>query len=264
MPDKSLSTLAPSPDALTPGSLLNGPLYAEVKRRITHCLMRGEWPQDSAIPSEARLAQRFAVSSGTVRKALSELVSERVLVRRRGLGTFVASRNRDYMLDAYFRVVDAQGRKRFPDSELLSFGPSRASSQIAAQLRIAPGAAVLSIDNLLLMDARPVILDWIVVPAAVFPGMAEPGFRDRGMTIFGYYQTHFGVTVTRLDERIKAENADARVAAQLRMAPGTAVLSIARVAYTFDGTPVEYRQRWISTEDHAYFNTLGMKAQGGE
>lgn len=253
-----------SPDALAPGSLLAGPLYAEVKRRITQCLMNGEWPQDAAIPSEARLAERFAVSSGTVRKALSELVSERVLVRRRGLGTFVASRNRDYMLEAYFRVVDPQGRKRFPDSELLSFALSQASAQLAGQMRIAAGAPVFSIDNLLSMDGRPVILDRIVVPAAVFPGMEASGFRDRGMTIFGYYQSRFGVTVTRLDEWIRAENADARVAGHLQRDQGSAVLVIARLAYTYDGTPVEHRQRWISTDDHAYFNTLGMKAREGE
>ena len=250
-----------SPDALAPGSLLAGPLYAEVKRRITQSLMSGEWPQDSALPSEAQLAQRFGVSGGTVRKALSELVSERVLVRRRGLGTFVASRNRDYMLDAYFRVVDAKGRKRFPDSELLSFQPLQASPRVATQLRIEAGAPVLCIDNLLFLEGHPVILDCIVVPAAVFPGMAEPGFRDRGMTIFGYYQSRFGVTVTRLDEWIRAENADDRVASHLRLAPGSAVLAIERLAYTFDGTPVEHRQRWVSTGEHAYFNTLGMKAQ---
>ena len=250
-----------STDALAPGSLLAGPLYAEVKRRITQSLMSGEWPQDAALPSEAQLAQRFGVSGGTVRKALSELVSERVLVRRRGLGTFVASRNRDYMLDAYFRVVDAKGRKRFPDSELLSFQSLQASPRVATQLRIEAGAPVLCIDNLLFLEGRPVILDCIVVPAAVFPGMAEPGFRDRDMTIFGYYQSRFGVTVTRLDEWIRAENADDRIASHLRLAPGSAVLAIERLAHTFDGTPVEHRQRWVSTGEHAYFNTLGMKAQ---
>lgn len=246
-------------ETLDPGGVLPGPLYAEVKKRITRSLMEGEWPQGAAIPTESQFARRYAVSVGTVRKAIGELVAERVLVRRRGRGTFVASRNQDYMLDAYFRIVDGDGRKEFPESRLISFRRGKADAAAARRLRVAQGAPVYRIENLLLLRGQPVIFDRIEVPQAVFPDLNETAFRRRGMTIFGFYQTRFGVTVTRLEEWVRAANAESKLAAALGIDPGEAVLAIERVAYTYDGTPVELRHRRVSTRGHAYFSVLGMK-----
>jgi GntR family transcriptional regulator len=250
---------AMSTDTLQPGAMLTGPLYAEVKRRITKSLMDGEWPQGTPIPSEAQLAQRYAVSMGTVRKAIGQLVAEKILVRQAGRGTFAANHNRDYMLDAYFHIVDDKGDKEFPESTLLSFRQIKADAQAARHLRLRPGDRVFDFENLLRLHGRPAIFDHIRVPQAVFPDFEEAAFRNRNMTIFGFYQSRYGVTVARLEERIRAENADARLARLLELERDAAVLKIDRVGYTYDGTPVEFRQRFINTRHHAYLNVLGMK-----
>lgn len=253
-----------SRDALQPGALVSGPLYVEVKRRITRSLMQGEWPQGAALPSETQLAARYAVSPGTVRKAIGELVAEHVLVRQPGRGTFVASHNRDYMLEAYFHIVDEQGRKEFPASKLVSFRSIRADARTTQRLRLARDAQVFQIENLLHLQGHPAIFDRIRVPPAVFPDLDGAAFDGRGMTIFGFYQVRFGITVTRLEERVRAANADERLARMLGLEPHEAVLAIERVAYTYDGTPVEVRDRWVNTRGHAYLNVLGMKKARGE
>ncbi|MBI4195385.1 MAG: GntR family transcriptional regulator [Betaproteobacteria bacterium] len=249
----------PADDALQPGALVAGPLYVEVKKRVMRSLMDGEWLQSSPIPSEAQLAQRYAVSVGTVRKAIGELVAERVLVRQPGRGTFVASHNRDYMLEAFFHIVDERGHKEFPASRLLTFRHGRADELSARFLRLAKDRRVFQFENLLHLQGRPVIFDRIRVPQAVFPDFDEGVFRQRDMTIFGLYQARYGVTVTRLEEWIRAANADDRVARLLVIKDDAAVLRIDRVAYTFDGTPVEFRERFVDTRSHAYLNALGMK-----
>jgi GntR family transcriptional regulator len=254
-----MSTDAPSRDTLQPGALVSGPLYREVKRRIARSLMDGEWPSGEPLPSEAQLAQRYAVSPGTVRKAIVELVAEHVLVRQPGRGTFAASHNRDYMLEAYFHIVGDDGRKEFPASRLVGFRRARADPRAAALLRLAPGAPVYELENLLHLRGRPAIFDRIQVPQAVFPAFDEAAFRERDTTIFRFYQLRYGVTVTRLEERLRAANADARLAQLLDVKPGEALLAIERVASTYDGTPVEFRRRYVNTRDHAYVNVLGMK-----
>ncbi len=65
------------------------PLYKEVKSRITRSLIAGEWKPGAAIPSESRLAAQFHVSVGTIRKAIDELVAEKIVIRQQGRGTFV-------------------------------------------------------------------------------------------------------------------------------------------------------------------------------
>lgn len=247
-----------APQALTPGALMRGPLYAEVKRRVLQSLMSGEWPAGAAVPTEAQLARSYGVSIGTVRKALGELVAERVLVRQPGRGTFPARHDRDHMLEAFFNVVDAQGRKEFPASELVSFRKTTADAAIAAQLGLKPGAAVIEYEHVLRLKETPVIYDRVAVPRAVFPRLDEALLAERDMTIFGVYQTRCGVTVTRLEEWLRAAAAPPKAARHLRIKRGAPVLAIERVAQTYDGTPVEYRERYIDTARHAYLNVLGM------
>src|SRR5205807_3352646 len=98
-----------SPGILGPGARVAGPLYGEVKRRVLQSLMNGEWPHDAPIPTEAELARRYGVSVGTIRKAMGELVAERVLVRQAGRGTFATRHDRDHMLETFFNIVDAHG-----------------------------------------------------------------------------------------------------------------------------------------------------------
>ncbi len=80
--------------AIEPGFAAAGgfqPLYREVKRLLTQSLIEGEWPAGTALPSETRLAKRYSVSIGTLRKAIDELVAERIVTRHQGRGTFVAT-----------------------------------------------------------------------------------------------------------------------------------------------------------------------------
>lgn len=255
----AVAARSPDDEALTPGAVGQGPLYREVKRRITCSLRDAEWGQGEPLPSEAQLAARYRVSMGTVRKAIAELVAERVLVRHPGRGTFVADRDRDYMLDAFFNIVDAAGRKEFPQVRLLSFRAAHADAQAARHLGLREGGRVFHLQNLLSLQGEPVILDRVQVSRAVMPDLNEAEFRTRDRTIFGLYQRLHGVTVTRLEEWIRAANADTEVARALGIEAGTAVLAIERVAYTYDQTPVEYRQRYVNTAGHAYLNVLGMK-----
>jgi GntR family transcriptional regulator len=67
------------------------PLYQQIKGLLMRSLQAGEWKPGEAIPSEIELAARCKVSQGTVRKAIDELATENLVVRRQGKGTFVAT-----------------------------------------------------------------------------------------------------------------------------------------------------------------------------
>jgi GntR family transcriptional regulator len=67
------------------------PLYEQIKAMILASLQASEWLPGDAIPSEMELAARYAVSQGTVRKAIDELAAQNLLIRRQGKGTFVAT-----------------------------------------------------------------------------------------------------------------------------------------------------------------------------
>src|SRR6476661_10875691 len=136
-------------DTLTAGSPTFNPLYKEVKIRLTRGLAAGEWKPGAAIPSESRLAERFNVSIGTIRKAIDELVAERILLRQQGRGTFVATHTEDRTLFYFFHIVGKDGSRELPVTELLSFRKTRATAAEEERLGLARGAPTYRIQNLL-------------------------------------------------------------------------------------------------------------------
>ncbi len=243
-----------SPSADTGGEL---PLYKEVKRLLTQSLAEGEWQPDVALPSETRLAERFGVSIGTVRKAIDELVAERILVRHQGRGTFVASHNARRTLFHFFHIVPAGGGKEQPETELLSFERAKADADGAGRLNIPQGAPVFRIRNLLRLAGRPVVLDEITLPAERFPRLNEKVFRERDTTIYQLYQARYGINVVRSAERLSAALADRPSAKLLHVPAGSPLLRIRRTALTYHNVPVELRTSLVNTAEHDYFSDLG-------
>jgi GntR family transcriptional regulator len=237
----------------TPGG---HPLYKEVKRRLTHSLMAGEWGPGAAIPSESRLAERFGVSLGTIRKAIDELVAEKILVRQQGRGTFVTAHTADRTLFYFFHIAGRDGRKENPTTELLAFSRGRADADEAAGLAIPRGERVIRIRNLLRLAGDAVVIDDIVIAAQLMPGLDEATFGGREGTIYGFYQARYGINVIRISERLSATLADAGCASLLGVPPATPLLRIARIAYTFQDKPVELRRSLVDTTAHEYVSDL--------
>jgi GntR family transcriptional regulator len=231
---------------------LEMPRFKAVKVAITAALVAGEWKSGEFIPDQARLAKRYAVSIGTLRKAIDELVAEKILVRRQGLGTFVAVhgpvRNRFH----FFHIVDADGSRQLPRPELLGFARGRADAREAAQLLLEEGARVIRITNLLRLAGEPVVLDTIVIGAAMFADLTETRFRNRDSTIYSLYQTRYGINVVRTNEQLRAAAATRAAAKVLGLRAGAPVLEIFRVAFTYNDVPVELRHSVVDTAGRFY------------
>ena len=241
---------------LAGGNLTFNPLYKEVKIRITRSLIAGEWKPGDAIPSESRLAEHFNVSVGTIRKAIDELVAEKILVRQQGRGTFVATHTEDRQLYYFFHIVGKDGSKEPPTHELLSFQKAKADSEAELRLHVSRGDRVFRIHNVLKLAGRPVIFDEIVIPAVRFPDLTEAVIAAREGTIYGLYQARYGINVVRISERLSAAHPDAQIASVLGLRTSNPVLVIKRVAYTYHDTPVELRTSWVNTEHHEYLSDL--------
>jgi GntR family transcriptional regulator len=235
---------------------LQNPLYKEVKRQIMAELISGEWKPGNAIPAEKRLSERFAVSIGTIRKAIDELVAENILIRQQGRGTFVATHNRDRLLFYFFHIVGHDGTKQYPVVTLNAFAKGKAEADEAVTLGIHRGAPVFRIRNILKLANAPVIVDDIVIDQGRFLGLAEKQFTGRPNTIYNLYQDAFGISVVRAQERLRAILADTQNARLLKVAPRSPLLRIARVAFSYQDVPVELRISTVNTEHHEYWSEI--------
>src|SRR6202171_1701992 len=116
------------------------PLYEQIKILLTQSLVAGEWKPGEAIPSEIELAARFRVSQGTVRKAIDELASENILLRRQGKGTFVASHNEPAYQYRFRRVTPDSGEKLNPQHQFFGLERGKAAGDVAHPVGLKPGA----------------------------------------------------------------------------------------------------------------------------
>jgi len=234
------------------------PLYLQIKALLVTSLEAGEWRPGEAIPSELALAQRFAVSQGTVRKAIDALAADNLVVRRQGKGTFVATHTEEHASTFRFlRIRRDDGVDEQPASRLLDVRRSKATIEVARMLELRPGDPVIVIRRLLEYQGRPVVLDEITLPAALFRGLTRARYEAYHGPMYGFFEKEFGVRMLKAHERIKAIAADPAAAAILGVEPGTPLLEVDRVTITYGERPVEFRRGLCATREHHYLNHLG-------
>jgi len=248
----------PSPDPAVPGGEAGpafSPLYQQIKDLITRSLQAGEWKPGEAIPSETELAARFRVSQGTVRKAIDELATDNLLVRRQGKGTFVATHAEEQIQYRFLRLRPDAGDAGL-QRRLLECRRLRASADIARALGLKSGDPVVLVRRLLLSGDQPVVLDDIYLPGALFKGLTAERMSGYKGPMYRLFEAEFGVRMIRADEKIRAVAADAAQAAVLQVAPGAPLLSVERLSLTYGDRPVELRRGLYRTDHHHYRNEL--------
>jgi GntR family transcriptional regulator len=235
------------------------PLYQQIKVLILQSLQTGEWKPSTVIPSEIELASRFKVSQGTVRKAIDELASENLLVRRQGKGTFVATHAERQVQYRFLKLIPDNGD---PSSEgpaqrhIIDCKRSRASVEVARTLAIRTGDAVLQVRRVLSFASTPTILEDLWLPAAPFKGLTAERLRDYNGPMYALFETEFDVRMVRAEEKIRAVLPDAEQCTLLAISPQAPLLSVERTAYTYNDVPMEMRRGLYLTDRHYYRNAL--------
>lgn len=232
------------------------PLYQQIKSLITRSLQGGEWKPGEPIPSETELAARFKVSQGTVRKAIDELATENLLVRRQGKGTFVATHAEEKVQFRFLRLIPDEGEAGNMPRRFLDCRRMRAPADVAKALELKSGEAVVQVRRLLYFRERPVVLDDIWLVGAQFKGLTAERLSELRAPLYRLFESEFGVRMIRAEEKIRAVAASGASAELLEVPEGTPLLSVERLSYTYGGKPVEWRRGLYDTTTHFYRNEL--------
>ena len=240
-----------------------GPLYRQVRERLVRDIAAGHFPPGEPLPSEQRLAERFGVAQGTVRRALEDLRRENLVVRQQGKGTFVRTHDLDRARFHFFHLVTDDGARRLPTSRVLGVTRRRANQDEALKLDLTQGGAqggqggrVIAIERVRDLQGRPAIFETVIVPQEPFADLATIPAASLPNTLYMLFQERFGVSIHRAVEKIRAVAAGPDEVRHLGMDRGAPLLEIERLALTFDGQPVELRISRCDTRDHAYLSDL--------
>ena len=233
------------------------PLYLQIKALLLRSLQVGEWQPGHAIPSETELAARFKVSQGTVRKAIDEMAAENLLIRRQGKGTFVATHDDPRAFFRFLRLVPLSGGIEQAQSIPLECWRAKAGPEVARMLELNIGDPINIVRRLLHFAGKPVVVDEIYLPGAIFGTLTLDALRDFKGSLYSLFESQFGVRMIRAEERLRAVPADRASAELLHVAEGSPLLSVERVSFSYGDKPVEWRRGLYATNEHCYFNELG-------
>lgn len=232
------------------------PLYRQIKALLLKSLDQGEWKPGEVIPSEIELAARFDVSQGTVRKAIDELAAEHLLIRRQGKGTFVATHHEAKVRFRFLRLAPDTGQALQSESRVLSCIRDKAPADVAELLALPVGDDVVNLKRLLLFQGAPTIAEDIWLPGAAFQGLSQSSLPQPMGPLYAYLESEYGVSMVRAEEKIKAVTASEDQARILEIAPGSPLLFVERISFTYHNRPMEVRRGFYDTENFHYRNRL--------
>src|SRR5579859_2777973 len=236
------------------------PLYRRIGEELKARIEAGEYAPGDRLPSELELARTYGVSRITSRQALDLLGAEGLLVRRQGMGSFVAARRVTQPLVRLTDFVEDMAEAGLrPESQVLAFAIENAPADVAATLGLARDAEVYRLDRLRLADGSPIALDWTWLPLPFGRLLLEQDLTRR--TIYSILETEYGIPIVSGEYTLAAAVAEEQ-ATLLHVPSGAPLLIFDRTSRTSSDKPVYCQRRFYRADRVQYRLSLQRTAPG--
>jgi GntR family transcriptional regulator len=212
---------------------------AEVRDRL-RALIDVREPGE-AMPSERALSEQFGVSRPTLRAAIEDLANDGLLVRQHGRGTFTSPRKISQDLSenraGHFSMTPADGSWR---SRVVEFGIERAGARLGHRMELSPGAPILHVLRLRIVDGEPMAIERIRLPADRVEGIGRAEFEAG--SLYDHLRRDYGVdpaTAVQTTEPTVTDEGEAELLGVPVLAPA---LLFERLTRDAAGRVVEFTQ----------------------
>lgn len=154
------------------------PRYEQVKRHILDAIEAGDYDAGDKLPSENELVRALGVSRMTVNRALRELTEEGHILRRAGMGSFVADRRmRGHAADIQSIRGELAERGEAWSAEVLFQEEIALPKHVADEMDCTEGDKVFYLLIVHKGDDMPVELEERWVNPQVAPGLLDQDFE---------------------------------------------------------------------------------------
>lgn len=201
------------------------------------------------LPKEVDIAEKLGVARNTVRHAISKLVNEGLLVRKKGVGTKVAARRIPTRLDSWWSFTkEMKARGMDVVNFELDVQIIPANEEVAAAMHIKKGTKVVRLSRLRGASDGPSLLSvsWF------HPRLKMTGGEDFSKPLYQMLEEDFGVIVAVSREEISAISAEAMLADKFGVAFGAPMLFRQRTVCDTDGRLVEFNKVYYKGDGFSY------------
>ncbi len=217
------------------------PLYAQANEAL-HKLMQGnDYAPGDRLPSEIELSQRLGISRPTLREALHQLEKEGAIVRRHGVGTFVAAQ--PPVIEAGLEILESIDRMAERHGLSTAMSEARVEERTATSvelegLGISDSAQVTVVTRVIMADGERVAHLTDVVPCKYLCGddLGE-GFHG---SVLDLLLARGWPALSHSRTELAAQAADADLARALHIPRGAPLLRLEAKLYAQDNGVVDY------------------------
>lgn len=221
-------------------------MYEVIYGDLLSQIKSGTLAPGDRLSSEPALASQYGVSRMTVRQALDQLESEHLLVRRRGSGTYVAEPS------ATYRRMNRLGSfgEEMGVSEVTTDTKFQGSvvppDEVRGRLGLKPRQKAVRLLRVRLVSGTPAAVQESWLPYSLAPQLAREELI--GGSLYRTLLERWGVKLKWAEQTISAVAATGEHAGWLGVEQGSPLISITRVAFVDDGTPIELAHSWTRPE----------------
>ncbi|HCP1394748.1 TPA: GntR family transcriptional regulator [Escherichia coli] len=213
-------------------------IYKSIAERLRIRLNSADFTLNSLLPGEKKLAEEFAVSRMTIRKAIDLLVAWGLVVRRHGSGTYLVRKDvlhQTASLTGLVEVLKRQGK--MVTSQVLIFEIMPAPPAIASQLRIQINEQIYFSRRVRFVEGKPLMLEDSYMPVKLFRNLSLQHLEG---SKFEYIEQECGILIGGNYESLTPVLADRLLARQMKVAEHTPLLRITSLSYSESGEFLNY------------------------
>jgi GntR family transcriptional regulator len=215
--------------------------YRNLANDLRQAILADEFADGTRLPTEQELTEQRSLSRQTVRRAFQDLVTEGLVYRVRGVGTFANRRDGRY-LRQFGSVEELMGLSLDTDLELLIPLHPVVDAAAGARLGVEPDALMSATfrrrhHGIAFCSTRVYLPAQIGRELIDRPEMSEVGHISSA-TVIGLVD-QVGRPIAEAEQSITAAEAEGEIATHLGVRPGLPVLRIERLYFDATGWPEE-------------------------
>lgn len=229
----------------------NTPVYIQIHNTMREWISSEKWKTGEKVPSERDLALEFDVSRMTVRQAINTLVTEGILERKVGSGTFVTPEKvREKMsgVSSFTETVERVGKT--PSSKLISYYVKPASVSESEKLNIVLDEEVLVMERIRYADELPICYEEASIPNKFVKDLSKEEVTSH---LYRTLEKMNGIQISYAEQTISATWASESIAEMLNVKRGASVLQLRQITFSKDDIPFEYVRSQYVGERHEFF-----------
>lgn len=215
------------------------PLYEKIKTEILSDINSSKYKVGQKIPTEKQLSDTYEASRITIRKAVEQLVSENVLIKKQGKGTFVRGYKVKRNLLDLISYTDYMNRiGKIPNAVIEDLKVEKADDNLAKILQISQGSKILKLSRTMDIEENNPGYELSYYDLGKFPSLQNQ--ISNGVSTMEILNNEYHSFANSSRQTLDVIFASQAIAKYLRVEIGSPVYQLKRVAYDNGGDTIYY------------------------